>query len=41
MPIVYNVWAQATPEQIERYVPAALAGEGADAYAVTEARGGL
>src|SRR5581483_2127865 len=40
VPNVYNVWADATPEQIERYVPAALRGEGGDAYAVTEAEAG-
>jgi alkylation response protein AidB-like acyl-CoA dehydrogenase len=40
VPSVYNVWADATPEQIERYVPAALRGEGGDAYAVTEAEAG-
>jgi acyl-CoA dehydrogenase len=40
VPNVYNVWADATPEQIERYLPAALRGEGGDAYAVTEAEAG-
>ena len=40
VPNVYNVWADATPEQFERYVPAALRGEGGDAYAVTEAEAG-
>jgi acyl-CoA dehydrogenase len=40
VPSVYNVWADATPEQIERYVPAALRGDGGDAYAVTEAEAG-
>ena len=40
VPSVYNVWADATPEQSERYVPAALRGEGGDAYAVTEAEAG-
>ena len=40
MPNVYNVWADATPEQIDRYLPAALRGEGGDAYAVTEAEAG-
>jgi alkylation response protein AidB-like acyl-CoA dehydrogenase len=34
------VWSEATPEQIARYVPAALRGEGGDAYAVTEAEAG-
>jgi acyl-CoA dehydrogenase len=40
VPNVYNVWADASPEQIERYLPAALRGEGGDAYAVTEAEAG-
>src|ERR1700742_3841681 len=40
VPNVYNVWADASPEQFERYVPAALRGEGGDAYAVTEADAG-
>src|ERR1700722_14961012 len=40
VPNVYNVWADASPEQWERYVPAALRGEGGDAYAVTEADAG-
>ena len=40
VPNVYNVWADASPEQWERYVPAALRGEGGDAYAVTEAGAG-
>jgi alkylation response protein AidB-like acyl-CoA dehydrogenase len=40
VPLVYNVWEQASPEQLQRYVPPALAGEGADAYAVTEADAG-
>jgi acyl-CoA dehydrogenase len=40
VPNVYNVWADASPEQYERYVPAALRGEGGDAYAVTEADAG-
>ncbi|MFZ0387720.1 MAG: acyl-CoA dehydrogenase [Solirubrobacteraceae bacterium] len=40
VPNVYNVWADASPEQFERYVPAALRGEGGDAYAVTEAEAG-
>jgi alkylation response protein AidB-like acyl-CoA dehydrogenase len=37
VPSVYNVWAEATPDQVERYVVPALRGEGGDAYAVTEA----
>jgi alkylation response protein AidB-like acyl-CoA dehydrogenase len=40
VPSVYNVWVDATPEQIERYVVPALRGEGGDAYAVTEAEAG-
>jgi alkylation response protein AidB-like acyl-CoA dehydrogenase len=40
VPNVYNVWTDASPEQFERYVPAALRGEGGDAYAVTEADAG-
>ncbi len=40
VPSVYNVWVEATPEQSGRYVPAALRGEGGDAYAVTEAEAG-
>ena len=40
VPNVYNVWADASPEQFERYVPAALRGEGGDAYALTEAEAG-
>ena len=40
VPNVYNVWADASPAQFERYVPAALRGEGGDAYAVTEADAG-
>ena len=40
VPNVYNVWADASPEQFELYVPAALRGEGGDAYAVTEAEAG-
>lgn len=40
VPNVYNVWADATEAQVERYVPAALAGHGGDAYAVTEAEAG-
>jgi acyl-CoA dehydrogenase len=40
VPSVYNVWEEATDEQRERYVGPALAGEGGDAYAVTEAEAG-
>jgi alkylation response protein AidB-like acyl-CoA dehydrogenase len=40
VPSVYNVWAEATPDQVERYVVPALRGEGGDAYAVTEAEAG-
>jgi acyl-CoA dehydrogenase len=40
VPNVYNVWAAATEEQNERYVRPALAGQGGDAYAVTEAEAG-
>ncbi|MGI8716097.1 MAG: acyl-CoA dehydrogenase family protein [Solirubrobacteraceae bacterium] len=40
VPIVYNVWAHASDAQLQRYVPAALAGDGGDAYAVTEAQAG-
>ncbi|HEX5191302.1 MAG TPA: acyl-CoA dehydrogenase [Solirubrobacteraceae bacterium] len=40
VPNVYNVWADASPQQFERYVPAALRGEGGDAYAVTEGEAG-
>src|ERR1700749_831295 len=40
VPNVYNVWADASPEQFERYVPAALRGEGGGAHAVTEADAG-
>jgi acyl-CoA dehydrogenase len=40
VPNVYNVWAEATAEQAERYVAPALRGEGGDAYAVTEAEAG-
>jgi alkylation response protein AidB-like acyl-CoA dehydrogenase len=36
----YNVLARGTPEQIERYLLPTLAGERADAYAVTEAGAG-
>src|SRR5581483_1476125 len=40
VPSVYNVLANGTPEQIERYLVPALRGEGGDAYAVTEAEAG-
>ncbi len=40
VPNVYNVLANGTPEQIERYLVPALQGEGGDAYAVTEAEAG-
>jgi acyl-CoA dehydrogenase len=40
VPSVYNVWAQASPAQVQRYVGPALRGEGGDAYAVTEAEAG-
>jgi alkylation response protein AidB-like acyl-CoA dehydrogenase len=40
VPSVYNVWEDATEAQVERYVPQALAGQGGDAYAVTEAEAG-
>lgn len=40
VPNAYNVLAQGTPEQIERYLVPALRGEGGDAYAVTEAEAG-
>jgi acyl-CoA dehydrogenase len=40
VPSVYNVWEEATQAQRERYVRPALAGEGGDAYAVTEAEAG-
>jgi acyl-CoA dehydrogenase len=40
VPSVYNVWVEATPEQVQRYVVPALRGEGGDAYAVTEAEAG-
>ena len=36
MPNAYNVWAHASPEQIDRYLRPALRGELKDAYAVTE-----
>ncbi len=40
VPSVYNVWEEASEAQRERYVRPALAGEGGDAYAVTEAEAG-
>jgi acyl-CoA dehydrogenase len=40
VPNVYNVLAQGTPEQLERYLIPALRGEGGDAYAVTESEAG-
>ncbi|HEY3945544.1 MAG TPA: acyl-CoA dehydrogenase [Solirubrobacteraceae bacterium] len=40
VPNAYNVLMQGTPDQIERYLVPALAGEGGDAYAVTEAEAG-
>jgi acyl-CoA dehydrogenase len=40
MPGAYNVLANGTPEQIERYLKPALKGELHDAYAVTEAEAG-
>ena len=40
VPGVYNVWIEASPEQVQRYVVPALRGEGGDAYAVTEADAG-
>jgi acyl-CoA dehydrogenase len=40
VPSVYNVWVEASAEQVERYVAPALRGEGGDAYAVTEAEAG-
>lgn len=36
VPNAYNVWAHASPEQIDRYLRPALRGELRDAYAVTE-----
>jgi alkylation response protein AidB-like acyl-CoA dehydrogenase len=36
VPNAYNVWAHASPEQIDRYLRPALRGELKDAYAVTE-----
>jgi alkylation response protein AidB-like acyl-CoA dehydrogenase len=40
VPGVYNVWVEATAEQLQRYVVPALRGGGGDAYAVTEAQAG-
>src|SRR5437763_165791 len=40
VPNAYNVLMQGTRDQIERYLVPALAGEGGDAYAVTEAEAG-
>ena len=40
MPGAYNVLANGTPEQIDRYLRPALRGELHDAYAVTEAEAG-
>ncbi len=40
VPGVYNVWVEASPEQVQRYVVPAMRGEGGDAYAVTEAEAG-
>jgi alkylation response protein AidB-like acyl-CoA dehydrogenase len=40
MPTAYNVLANGTPDQIERYLKSALRGELHDAYAVTEAGAG-
>jgi acyl-CoA dehydrogenase len=40
MPGAYNVLANGTPDQIERYLKPALRGELHDAYAVTEAEAG-
>ncbi|MGH2916812.1 MAG: acyl-CoA dehydrogenase family protein [Solirubrobacteraceae bacterium] len=40
VPGVYNVWTEATSEQLERYVAPVMRGEGGDAYAVTEAEAG-
>jgi acyl-CoA dehydrogenase len=40
IPNAYNVLANGTPEQVERYLVPALRGEASDAYAVTEARAG-
>src|SRR5436190_10810666 len=40
VPNAYNVWAHASPEQVERYLRPALRGELKDAYAVTEREAG-
>ncbi|HEY2480371.1 MAG TPA: acyl-CoA dehydrogenase family protein [Solirubrobacterales bacterium] len=40
VPNAYNVWAHASPDQIDRYLRPALRGELRDAYAVTEADAG-
>jgi acyl-CoA dehydrogenase len=40
VPNAYNVLAQGTPAQVDRYLRAALRGEGDTAYAVTEADAG-
>ena len=40
VPAAYNVLAQGSPEQIDRYLRPALRGEGHDAYAVTEEHAG-
>jgi acyl-CoA dehydrogenase len=40
IPNAYNVLANGTPEQVERYLVPALRGHATDAYAVTEARAG-
>ena len=40
VPNAYNVWAHASPEQVDRYLRPALRGELKDAYAVTEAEAG-
>ena len=36
VPNAYNVWAHASPDQVDRYLRPALRGELKDAYAVTE-----
>jgi acyl-CoA dehydrogenase len=36
VPAAYNVWAHASPDQVDRYLRPALRGELKDAYAVTE-----
>jgi alkylation response protein AidB-like acyl-CoA dehydrogenase len=40
VPQAYNVMAEGTPQQIDRYLPPALRGEGEVAYAVTEEHAG-